>query len=127
MPASWPHGFDVEAFTAEALIKSYKISKTKENIEHVTAFIRSSPYFKRANLYIKDKKYNNLRFTVDYKEDYEFIKDFLKKTKEDIHSWHDIKSHLSKNNNEQYPNDKFFYQKRSVLENGETNQILIRI
>ena len=127
MPPTWPHGFDVEAFSSSSLIKSYQLSKTKENMEHVTAFLRSSPKFKRANLYNSDKKFKNLRFTIDYEEDYKFIKSFLYKSKNNIHSWIEIKNHLLKLNNYEYPNKKFFDLERSVLKNGESNQILTEI
>jgi spore coat polysaccharide biosynthesis protein SpsF (cytidylyltransferase family) len=129
MPASWPHGFDVEVFTAKALIRSSQICNSKFNIEHVTPFLRSSPSFIRANIFIMNRKYKNLRFTVDFKEDFYFLEEFLKKSKcqNDIHNWKNIRMILDRFPNLQNINKDYFNLDRSVSSDGSTKQILIKI
>ena len=55
------------------LIKSQAISKSKDNKEHVTLFIRKSKLFKKYN-YKNNINYSNRRWTLDNKMDHIFLK-----------------------------------------------------
>ena len=70
---SFPDGLDVEVFNLKALIKSQKLLKTKKNKEHVTLCLRKSKEFKKSN-YLNKINYSNRRWTLDYLEDYIFLK-----------------------------------------------------
>ena len=78
IPETYPHGFDTEAFTSSAFFDSLKLGDQKNNIEHVTPNLRSSEKYKRANLFTKFEDFKEYRFTIDYEEDYLFLKKFLK-------------------------------------------------
>ena len=127
MPASWPHGFDVEVFKAKALIKSYQTCNSKSNIEHVTPFLRSSSEFRRGNIFNFENKYKNLRFTVDFQEDLDFLNAFLKKCKYqyNICNWEDIKTILSNFPDLENINKKYFHLDRTASNDGKVEQILI--
>ena len=66
---SYPDGLDVEIIKLSSLIKSFRISQSEANKEHVTTFIRSSKFFAKYNLKYS-KNYSNRRWTLDYKKDF---------------------------------------------------------
>lgn len=73
-----PLGMCVEVFTFAALTKAHIEATNKECLEHVTPYIKNNKQkFKILN-YVKvgDVDYSNLRFTMDTKEDYKFVKNF---------------------------------------------------
>lgn len=76
---TFPQGFDVDIFTRDDLLKSFNLSKKKNDWEHVTKTFFDYP--KKFRLYNMraPKKYHmpNLSFLLDYKKDYFKIKRFL--------------------------------------------------
>jgi spore coat polysaccharide biosynthesis protein SpsF (cytidylyltransferase family) len=75
---SWPHGLDYEIFTFKALRYAYHNTINKYNLEHVTPFIRKSKKFRRYS--IKNKiKIKYTRWTLDYLDDFNYIKKLHKK------------------------------------------------
>lgn len=87
---TFPDGLDVEIIELKSLIKSYEISNSAYNKEHVTPFIRSSKIFKKKNLR-SSINYSNRRWTIDYYKDYIFIKKIVKFFSPNIYfSWKDI-------------------------------------
>ncbi len=70
---TFPDGLDVEVIELNKLIKSQAISKSKDNKEHVTLFIRKSKSFKKYN-YKNNINYSNRRWTLDNKMDHIFLK-----------------------------------------------------
>ncbi len=70
---SFPDGLDVEIINLETLKKSQILSKTKNNQEHVTPFIRKSKIFKKYN-FKNNKNYSNRRWTLDNLDDFFFLK-----------------------------------------------------
>ncbi len=87
---SFPNGLDVEVVKLSALIKSKKISKRKDNLEHVTSFIRSSKLFKKHN-FKNSINYSNRRWTLDCKKDYFFLKKVFKFFRSNPHFfWKDL-------------------------------------
>lgn len=76
-PASWPDGNDVELMTMACLEKTWQEAKRPMELEHTTPYIWENPdKFRMANLEMKGGKdlSKSYRFTIDYIEDYEFIK-----------------------------------------------------
>lgn len=76
---TFPKGLDVEVLSFEALEKSFKETKERSDREHVTLYIREHPEkFKRVNLE-NEKNLSHLRWTVDEKEDLEFVREVYKR------------------------------------------------
>ena len=76
-PASFPDGNDVEIFSASALKDAWLNAKKELEREHTTPYFWENPdKFNVGNVeWESGKDYSmTLRFTIDYKEDYEFIK-----------------------------------------------------
>jgi spore coat polysaccharide biosynthesis protein SpsF (cytidylyltransferase family) len=70
---TFPDGLDVEVFTFKVLYEAWRNAKLLSEREHVTPYIRNSKRFKKRNVrYHKDL--SNYRWTIDYPEDYEFLK-----------------------------------------------------
>jgi len=72
-PPTFPDGLDIEIFKTKALEKVWKTVKNNYDREHVTSFFKSSDKFRIINHKNKEN-YSHFRFTVDYKEDLDFIK-----------------------------------------------------
>jgi spore coat polysaccharide biosynthesis protein SpsF len=71
---SFPDGLDVEVFTRTSFLSLRNLSLTDEELEHVTlAFHRNKDVFKLAN-FRESLDRSNMRWTVDYPEDLEFVR-----------------------------------------------------
>ena len=77
MPPTWPHGFDAEIFTMDALRKANLTAVDKFDREHVTPWIRRFPDFNKANIQSPDPALCKYRLTLDYLEDYNFLSAFF--------------------------------------------------
>ena len=87
---TFPDGLDVEVISLKALLKSQKNLKSISNNEHVTPYIRISKIFKKHN-YKNSINYGNRRWTLDYQEDYFFLKKVVKHFSPNIYfSWKDL-------------------------------------
>jgi spore coat polysaccharide biosynthesis protein SpsF len=76
-PATWPDGNDVEIMTIQCLKKAWENSSMPLELEHTTPYIWENPHlFKIGNVsWEAGLDYSMLhRFTIDYMEDYQFIK-----------------------------------------------------
>ncbi len=76
-PPSYPDGLDVEIFHMSSLKKAWKEVKTIQEREHTTTYIWSHPeIFRLGNVKMPGKKslFMQERWTVDYLEDFEFVK-----------------------------------------------------
>ena len=94
---SFPDGLDVEIIELNALLKSQKVSKNIYNNEHVTPFIRNSKIFKKYNLK-NNINYASRRWTLDYLDDYFFLKKVIKHFSSNIYfSWKDLIKKEKKN------------------------------
>ncbi|MCB0496665.1 MAG: glycosyltransferase family protein [Cyclobacteriaceae bacterium] len=79
----YPDGQDVEVFKYEALESAWKESKLLSEREHVTPYIKKNSSFFGKKRFSSDnypcsENYNNVRLTIDEKEDYEVIKILIK-------------------------------------------------
>ena len=73
---NWPKGLSAEFINVGALRESYKADLSKENIEHVTTFIRKKTTHKYSGIDCIDLKNNfkGLSFSIDTLEEFHFMK-----------------------------------------------------
>lgn len=75
---TYPDGEDVEVFTFRALEKAWKEARLSSEREHVSPYIRKrTDIFKTVNVEC-EKDLSDKRWTLDNREDYEFIKEIYK-------------------------------------------------
>ena len=73
-PPTYPDGLDAEVISAEALRTADREATSAEDREHVTTFIRRQPdRFPAANQ-AREPDLSGLRWTVDEREDLEFVR-----------------------------------------------------
>jgi glutamate-1-semialdehyde aminotransferase/spore coat polysaccharide biosynthesis protein SpsF (cytidylyltransferase family) len=72
MPPTYPDGLDTEVFAFSALEEAAACAARPDEREHVTAFIRESPKFKKRNV-ANDRDYSQERWTVDEAADFEVV------------------------------------------------------
>lgn len=72
MPALFPHGLDCEVFHARHLFEAEEKAATRFEREHVTPWISTHPGFIRAGLVGPGGGLENLRWTLDRREDLDF-------------------------------------------------------
>lgn len=76
-PATWPDGNDVEIMTMQCLARAHQQASRQLELEHTTPYIWENPgLFNIGNIpWQTGLDYSmSHRFTIDYREDYEFIK-----------------------------------------------------
>jgi len=73
-PPTFPHGLDMEIFTFEALEKAFNEANDQDEREHVTPYIRCHPELFKMENFSQTQNLSHLRWTLDYPEDFEFIK-----------------------------------------------------
>ncbi len=96
---SFPDGLDVEVFTKAAFLDLENLSLTKEECEHVTlAFHHHKETFRLANFRGKIDR-SNLRWTVDYSEDLDFVRSVYShfKGRESIFDYEEVLEFLRTN------------------------------
>ena len=76
-PRTYPKGLDVEVFSFSVLEKIWKDAKLPSEREHVTQFILNNNKFRIGNIE-NENDLSQLRWTLDQKEDLEFILNVIK-------------------------------------------------
>lgn len=76
---TYPHGLDTEAFSFDALERAWKEAKKKEEREHVTTYIRTHPELFSIEGVTQKRDLGRLRWTVDYPEDFLFVKEIYER------------------------------------------------
>lgn len=71
---TYPEGLDVEVYSIHALKKSWKEASLLSEREHVFPYIQNHQDEFRIINFVQDKDYSHLRWTIDYKCDYEMTK-----------------------------------------------------
>lgn len=74
LPPSWPLGLDCEGFTMAALTRAAEAAKAPREREHVSPWMQTSPAITRGNLEGPGGALAGQRWTLDYPEDYAFLK-----------------------------------------------------
>lgn len=99
VPATWPDGLDCEAFTFKALEVANQNSIRGSDREHVTPYIRNNQHlFKIENISCPFKKASEHRWTVDSKEDLDYLNTILYGLKSTYVSYVQLIHYLSKTN-----------------------------
>lgn len=70
---SFPDGLDCEVFTFSSLEDAWKNSLLSSEREHVTLYIKNHPELFKIENILNDEDLSDLRWTLDEKEDFEFI------------------------------------------------------
>ena len=70
---SFPDGLDCEIFTFSSLEYAWKNAVLSSEREHVTLYIKNHPEVFNIENILNDKDLSDLRWTLDEKEDFEFI------------------------------------------------------
>lgn len=70
---TFPYGLDVECVSNEALQKLLSFNLSASEREHVTMGIYERPDHFALNSVVQDTDYSDLRWTVDYPRDFEFV------------------------------------------------------
>jgi len=74
-PATFPDGLDTEVFSFEALERAWKNATKQIEREHVTPYIWDQPQkFRVGNVTNTEDLSMKERWTIDYEEDYHFLK-----------------------------------------------------
>jgi len=71
---TYPDGLDTEIFSFMALKQAADKAKLKSEREHVTSYIKNNPKKFELYNYKNEQNYSKLRWTVDEKEDLEFVR-----------------------------------------------------
>lgn len=101
-PPTFPDGMDIETFSFNALKESYENANIDFHREHTTPYMWDNPEKFKIGYFKSDQKqdyFNEYRFTIDYIEDYLFLKKVYKKTlinKLD-YSWKDLINFVDSN------------------------------
>lgn len=100
-PPTFPDGLDTEVFTFAALQKAFQAAKLKSEIEHVTPYIRNNPDKFKIGNYSSSINYEKLRWTLDNKEDYDFLSVIYNKLyrPNSFISWKEVIKYLESNTN----------------------------
>ena len=93
---TFPDGFDVEVFSFGALEDAWKNANLPSEREHVTPFIKKNEKFKKKNIY-SNKKYPANRCSLDYIDDYEFIKRIYEGIGKEMFYIDDVMDYVKKN------------------------------
>ncbi len=121
-PRTFPYGTEVEIFSFNSLKRSWEKAIKPSEKEHVTPYIKNHPeIFKIGNVQ-NDIDISDYRWTVDRIEDFELVKQILKKIKrrpiftDDILKLIQKEPQLKKINNNITPNEGI---KKSLKEDNE--------
>lgn len=87
---TFPDGLDTEVMTFKTLEYTYLHAKLQEDLEHVTRFVYTHPELFNIQHYCNDKDYSHIRWTLDYKEDYELLRNIIKSQKNNRFLWKDL-------------------------------------
>lgn len=79
-PRSWPKGLDTEAFTREALERAGAEATDPYDREHVTPLLRRADWSRRANVELEAEPCPDWRWTLDYPQDLQFLRELLSRT-----------------------------------------------
>ena len=79
--SKFPDGSDIEIFKFRSLQKIYRLSKNKDDREHVTHLFWKNPKKFKIKIINKKKNISNYKFSIDYKHDLFLVKKVINKIK----------------------------------------------
>jgi len=80
-PRTFPDGLDTEVFTFSILEQAWKNAKLPSEKEHVTPYFRNNKDKFRIKNVINKKNMSSYRWTLDYQEDLDLIRNIIKEIK----------------------------------------------
>jgi spore coat polysaccharide biosynthesis protein SpsF len=80
-PRTFPDGLDAEVFSFKILEEAYKNAKLPSEKEHVTPYFRNNKDKFRIKNVINKKNMSSYRWTLDYQEDLDLIRNIIKEIK----------------------------------------------
>jgi spore coat polysaccharide biosynthesis protein SpsF len=89
MPRTFPHGLDCEAFTTAALLRAEREANEPLDREHVTPWLRRNASRAESVVSRFDASLARHRWTLDYPEDYAFLKAVFARLPKGIFVWRD--------------------------------------
>ena len=93
---TFPDGFDIEVFSFDALAEAWEDAKLPSEKEHVTPYIKNNKKFQKKNIF-SNRKYPANRCSLDYMEDYEFIKRIYEGIGREMFYIDDVMNYVKKN------------------------------
>lgn len=106
LPArTYPRGLDTEVFTQKALRRAWREDTKPEWREHVTPYMYRNPHLFRIASLQNVRNLSGMRWTVDTREDLEFVRKIYAHFSECSFSWTDVVRFLDKNPELQKIND----------------------
>jgi len=89
-PRTFPRGLDTEVMSFEALKRAWTEAKEPSEREHVTLYIYKHPEIFNIYKLTNDVDYSYMRWTVDTKEDLEFVRRIFEHFGHDRFSWQQV-------------------------------------
>jgi glutamate-1-semialdehyde aminotransferase/spore coat polysaccharide biosynthesis protein SpsF (cytidylyltransferase family) len=114
---SFPDGMDTEIFSYKSLSFARNNLNNSFDREHVTKYFLRSDQLKKKNIFFGKKNYQNIRLTLDYKEDLELLNKLSKKLTENF-CLKDIITYYEKNKKIFDINKKFIKEIQSLKLNS---------
>lgn len=74
LACTYPDGLDVEVFSRESLVRSWRQARLNSDREHVTSYMVNHPKLFRLACVRNDVDLSAMRWTVDHPEDLEFMR-----------------------------------------------------
>ncbi len=114
---TFPDGMDTEIFSYKSLSFARNNLNNSFDREHVTKYFLRSDQVKKKNIFFGKKNYQNIRLTLDYKEDLELLNKLSKKLGQNI-GLKNIISYYKKNKKIFDINKKFIKEIQSLKLNS---------
>jgi len=89
-PRTFPRGLDVEAMTFKTLERAWQEDKNSAWREHVTPYIYRAPEKFKLKAVTNEKDLSYMRWTIDTREDLEFVRRIYNHFDHDHFSWHEV-------------------------------------
>jgi len=113
----FPYGVAVEVFNFSSLEKAWKNSKNPLEREHLSPYFIKNPDLFRLGSITNSDDSSNIRVTVDYPEDFDFVKSILTfYKKNEVVTIEKIKSFLTKNPELSELNEKYSFNEHFKLQ-----------
>lgn len=93
---TYPRGLDVEVFTKDGLEQAAKEANTPHQREHVTPFFYENPHRFRLQPITNDLDCSAYRWTVDTREDLDFVREIYRRLETGECGWRNVLSILEK-------------------------------